>query len=63
LAGDLSADDWDLIDRFTTQKVSPAAQDGKAKHCKKFQRLHKTQHTPLPLTNRKTVVNLSEVPL
>jgi hypothetical protein len=44
-------------------KVSRVAEDGKAKHCKKFQRLHKTQHPALPPDNKKTVINLSEVPL
>jgi hypothetical protein len=35
----------------------------KARHCKKFQRLHKAQHPPFSHDNRKTLVNLSEVPL
>jgi hypothetical protein len=43
--------------------VSHITEDGKAKHCKKFQRLHKTQHPPLPPDNRKIVINLSKVPL
>jgi hypothetical protein len=63
LAWDLSSDDWDLIDHITIDKVSRLAEDGKAKHCRKFQRLHKTQHPRLPPDNRKTVINLSEVPL
>jgi hypothetical protein len=46
-----------------TEKLSRVAEDGRAKHCKKFQRLHKTQHPPLPSYNREPVVNLSEVPL
>jgi hypothetical protein len=63
LARDLSGEDWDLIDHITIDKVSRLAEEGKAKHCKKFQRLHRTQHPPLPPDNRKTVINLSEIPL
>jgi hypothetical protein len=61
LAGDLSTDDSDLIDRFTTEKVPRFTEDRKAKHCKKFQHLHKPQYPPLPPDNRKTGVNLSKV--
>jgi hypothetical protein len=61
LAGDLSTDEWDLIDHIMTEKVSSITEDRKAKHCKRFQRLHKAQHPPLPPDNRKTVVYLSEV--
>jgi hypothetical protein len=35
----------------------------RARHYKKFQHLHKAQHPPRPPDNKKTVVNLSEVPL
>jgi hypothetical protein len=45
-----------------TEKLSRLAEDGKAKHCKKFQCLHNIQHPPLPPDNRKPVVSLSETP-
>jgi hypothetical protein len=53
LTGELSADDWGLINRITIKKISRIAENGKAKLCKKFRRLHKTQHPPLPLTRRR----------
>jgi hypothetical protein len=61
LARDLSVEDWDLVDRITIDKVSRLAEEGKAKHCKKFQRLHNTQHPRLPTDNKKTVINLSKI--
>jgi hypothetical protein len=63
LAQDMSADDWDLIDGITTEKVLRTVDDVTAWHCKKFQHLHEAQHPPGPLDNKKTVVNQSEVPL
>jgi hypothetical protein len=63
MAGDLSADDWSLIDHITTKKVARVAEEEKAKHCKLFQRLHKAQHPHFLPENRKTDVNLSAVPL
>jgi hypothetical protein len=63
LARYLSGGDWDLIDRITTEKVSRLAEEGKAKHCNKFQRLHRTQHPPLSPDNKKTIINLSKIPL
>jgi hypothetical protein len=57
------AHDWSLTDRITTKKFSRVAEEEKAKHCKKFQRLHKVQHPHFLLDNRKNVVNLSAVPL
>jgi hypothetical protein len=63
LAQDLSADDWDLIHHITTEKVLRIADDVRARHCRKFQHLHKAHHPRRPPDNKKTVVNLSEVPL
>jgi hypothetical protein len=63
VAQDLFADDRDLIDHITTEKVVRTADDIRARHCRKFLHLHKAQHPPQPLDKRKTVVNLSEVPL
>ncbi|XP_023723162.1 uncharacterized protein LOC111873027, partial [Cryptotermes secundus] len=60
---DLSADDWDLIDRITSEKALHIADDVRARHYKKFQHLHEAQHTPSPPDSKKTVVNLSDVPL
>jgi hypothetical protein len=61
LARDQSVEDWDLVDRITIDNVLRLAEEEKAKHCKKFQRLHNTQHPPLPTDNKKTVVNLSKI--
>jgi hypothetical protein len=61
LASTLSAEDWDLIDRITTEKVLRMADDIRARHCRKFLHLHKTQHPPGPPGNSRTVINLSEV--
>jgi hypothetical protein len=63
LAQGLSADDWDLIDRITTEKILCTADNVRARHCRKFQHLHKAQHSPRPTDKKKIVVNLSEVPL
>jgi hypothetical protein len=60
-AGELSIDDWDPINRITTEKVSHITEDGKTRHNRKFQCLHKTQHQPILPDSRKTVVNLSKV--
>ncbi|PNF41399.1 hypothetical protein B7P43_G14428 [Cryptotermes secundus] len=59
----LSADDWDLIDRITTQKAVNIGDQARARQCKKFINLQKTQHPPQLHENKKTVVNLSGVPL
>jgi hypothetical protein len=63
LAQDLFADDWDLIDRITTEKALCTADDIRATLCRKLKHLHKTQHPPRPPENKKIVVNLSEVAL
>jgi hypothetical protein len=62
LAQELSSDDWDLIDRLSTEKVSRTADEVRTRHCRKFQHLQQAQHPPR-LLDKKTVVNLSEVPL
>jgi hypothetical protein len=62
LAGDQFTDDWNLILPRPGSHASLRTVN-KARHCKKFQRLQKAQQPPLPSGNRKTVVNLSEVPL
>jgi hypothetical protein len=61
LAGEPSIDDWDLIDRTATEKVSYVAEDSKSRHCKEFQCLHKAQHLPILPDSRETVVNLSKM--
>jgi hypothetical protein len=48
LASTLSAGDWDLIDRITNKKVLWTANDGRARHCRTFMQLHKTQHPSGP---------------
>ncbi|PNF32618.1 hypothetical protein B7P43_G17953 [Cryptotermes secundus] len=58
----LSAVDSDLIDRITTQKAVNIGDEARARQCKKFTNLHKT-HPPHLHDNRKTVANLSGVPL
>jgi hypothetical protein len=59
----LAADDWEIVDRITSEKASHVAAGDKARQCDKFQRLHGAQH-PAPLANnKKAVVNLSDVPL
>jgi hypothetical protein len=62
LAQNLPANDWDLIDHITTE-VLRTTDDVRARHCRKSQHLHETQHPPHPPDNKKVVVNLSEVPL
>jgi hypothetical protein len=52
-----------LINRIITEKVLLIADDIRARHCRKFIRLHKTQQPPGPLDNSRTVINLSEVSL
>jgi hypothetical protein len=56
LAQNLSADDYDLIDRITTEKVLLIADDVRARYCRKFQHLHKAQHPPRPPDKKKIVV-------
>jgi hypothetical protein len=63
LTHNLSAEDWDLIVRITTDKVSHLDEVMRARHGKKFSHLHKTQHPPSSQDNKKTVINLSEAPL
>jgi hypothetical protein len=63
LAQELSADDWDLLDRLIIEKVLRTADEVRARHCGKFQHLQQTQQPPRLLDNKKTVVILSEVPL
>jgi hypothetical protein len=45
----LSAEDWDLISRITSQ------------HCRNFLLLHKVQHPPGPPDSSRIVINLSGV--
>ncbi|XP_023703193.1 uncharacterized protein LOC111862215 [Cryptotermes secundus] len=59
----LSAADWDLIDRTTTQKAVNIDDGATTRQCKKFINLHKTQHPPQLHDESKTVVNLSTVHL
>jgi hypothetical protein len=63
LASTLSAVDWDLIDRITNEKVLRLAEDVRARHCRKFMQLHKTQHATGPLDTSRTVINLIRLPL
>jgi hypothetical protein len=60
-ASKLMPDDWYLIDRITTGKVSHITADSKSMYCRKFKNLHKTQHLLLPSDNRKPVTNLSSM--
>jgi hypothetical protein len=62
LASTLSAVDWDLIDSITNE-VLRLADDVRARHCRKFMQLHKTQHPTGPPDTSRTVINLSGVPL
>jgi hypothetical protein len=43
LASELSDDDWELIDRDTTDKPSSIAPDNKTRQSSKFQPLHNTR--------------------
>jgi hypothetical protein len=45
------------------EKVLRTADDVRARHCRKFLQLHKTQHQPGTPDNSMTVINLSRVPL
>jgi hypothetical protein len=63
LAWGLSANDWDLTERLTTETASRIVDKGKARHCRKFQLFHEAQHLPLPPNNKETVANLRKVPL
>jgi hypothetical protein len=63
LASTLSAVDWNLIDRIANEKVLHLADDVRARHCRKFMQLHKTQHPTGPPDTSRTVINLSGVPL
>jgi hypothetical protein len=63
LAHTLSAEDWDLIDRITTDKASHTADVTGTRQRKKFTHLHKAQHPTVALDTKKTVINLSDVPL
>jgi hypothetical protein len=63
LAQDLSADDWDLFDPITTEKVVCTADDVRARHCRKFQHLHKDHHPHGLPACKKTVATLSEMSL
>jgi hypothetical protein len=63
LAGELSAEEWALLDRITFEKASHVAAGDKARQCGKFQKLHGAQHLAPLADNRKAVVNLSDVPL
>jgi hypothetical protein len=63
LAQELSADDWNLINRLISEKVSRTVDEVKARRCKNYQHLRQTQHPPRFLDNGKMVVNLSEMPL
>jgi hypothetical protein len=53
----------DLIDRITNEKVLCLVDDVRARHCRTFQQLHKTQHPPGLQDSSLTVINLSGVPL
>jgi hypothetical protein len=63
LGNTLSAEDLDLIDRITTEKVLRITDYVRARHCRQFLHLHKTQHPSGPPDNSITVINLRKVPL
>jgi hypothetical protein len=58
LARTLSAGNWDLIDRITNEKILHLADDVRARHCRKFMQLQKTQHPTGPPDTSRTVINL-----
>jgi hypothetical protein len=62
LPGELSADDWALLNCTTFRRSAQVAADDKTKQCTKFQRLHRVQH-PATQADKKTEMNLSSVPL
>jgi hypothetical protein len=55
LAGDLFAEIVDLIDSITAGKVSCVSEDGLARHCKKFQCVHKTQQPPFTIRRQSSI--------
>ena len=58
LAGLLFESDWALIDRLTFEKALWIGEDSWPRECRKFLRLHKTQH-PKPPFPEETTFNLS----
>jgi hypothetical protein len=62
LDGELSTDDWAVLDHITFERAAQVAADDKTRQCSKLQRLHRAQH-PATQTDYKTKINLSSVPL
>jgi hypothetical protein len=62
LAGELSADDWALLDHITLERAAQVAADDKTRQCSQFQQLHRAQHPATQADYKKTVINLSSLP-